>query len=267
MLPFLMPLIAGLTTWAPVIGAGISAVGGLMSASARQEAENKPVTTTNTIDLAKLRADAEANGFNPLTVMRNGGLAGYGTSTTPQFSGTSPAGEFMQGIGGMFGAFSEVRRNETEYSLAQAQIQNYNADTKAKSMMLRPPTYTASRQQVGSGLAAPKNVSPGTYKIWGYDMEMNPKWSSAEDLEAWHGDAADLFAPARFNDDLIYNAPRMVNDFKNWVGGQFAITKSDGSGWGIGIEMDKAPPPRYRDSKSGGGVSYDNGKTYVPLPK
>lgn len=232
---FLAPLLAGLATWAPVIGTAVSAVGGLMSAGARRdhelsiaEAQSKPQVTTNTVDLAKMRADAEANGFNPLTVLRAGGMAGYGVQTSPALmarptSPTSPVGEFLGGIGGMFGAFQEVRRNENEHSLVQAQIQNYNADTKAKSMMLRVPSYTAPTTETTKADMSGK--SPGSYKVFGYELNMNPWWSSADDLEQWHGDSADLWAPLRFNDDLRYNAPRMWNDFTNWLGSEFKVEK------------------------------------------
>lgn len=52
-----------------------------------------PIVSMNTVDYASMVADAEASGFNPLTVLRNGGSAGYSTSVTlPSMSQTTTSG-------------------------------------------------------------------------------------------------------------------------------------------------------------------------------
>lgn len=281
MLPFLAPLLAGFATWAPVIGTAVSAVGAVMNASAQRdhelsiaEAQSKPQVVTHTADLAKLRADAEANGFNALTVLRAGGLSAYGSTTSPPLmaratSPTSPVGQLFSGIGSTFGAFTEVRRNQAEYDLAQAQIRNYDADSKAKSQMFRAPQYTGARVTTtqtgvpGQGKAA--TPIPGqnnrdfrapvgaeqtdwpSYRVGGYELMQNPWWTSAEDMEAWHGDMADGWAPFRFNDDLIFNSNRIVSDLTGWAVDNFGITKiEDGTGSGeplrIGISYSSDKP-------------------------
>lgn len=278
MLPFLMPLLAGFATWAPVIGTAVSAVGGLINAGAQRdhemsiaEAQSKPQVTTHTADLAKLRADAEANGFNALTVLRAGGLSAYGSTTSPPLmaratSPTSPVGQLFSGIGATFGAFTEVQRNKTEYDLAQAQIRNYDADSKLKSQMYRTPQYTAPRVTTSGGVPG-KGVAatpiPGQsdrtarapvggektdwpkYRVFGYELLQNPWWTSAEDMETWHGDAADGFSPFRMNDDLIYNSDRIMQSLGSWGLENFGLTKipegergSNGE-FSIGVKGDK----------------------------
>lgn len=112
--------------------------------------------TTNTVDYKKLVRDAEAAGFNPLTALRNGGAAGFTTTSTPALSGIADAlgtaGNFLAN----FDPMADDRR-EQEYELVQAQIANLNASTAAtnRSQSFSVPTYTAGqREQRPSGQAA-----------------------------------------------------------------------------------------------------------------
>lgn len=97
--------------------------------------------------------NAEAAGFNPLTALRNGGAAGFTTTTTPALStgeviadAAGKVGEFLQD----FDPLADDRR-EAEYSLVQAQIANLNASTDALRKPLRQPqsfnvpSYTAGQ--------------------------------------------------------------------------------------------------------------------------
>jgi hypothetical protein len=119
--------------------------------------------------IKRLVADAEEAGFNPLTLLRNGGGAGYSGGYAPlseaPLSRTAPvrqapyqggvgeavgnwAGNFMAG----FDPFADDRR-ELEYQLVQAQVRNLNAST-ASFQSFRAPTYSASsREQRPSGTA------------------------------------------------------------------------------------------------------------------
>ena len=62
-----LPFLAALAPFAPLIGGAIGAVGQLMAP--------KPKASAGSIDLKGLRRDAEEAGFNPLTIIRGGGGA------------------------------------------------------------------------------------------------------------------------------------------------------------------------------------------------
>lgn len=130
--------------------------------------------------------DAEAAGFNPLTALRNGGAAGFTTTTTP---GLSTAQRVVNGISGAaqsflanFDPFAD-RRRELEFKLAEAQIANLNADTLARGAFGRAPVVSAGpvylpmgRQNggavSGSGLVPPSVQAnlPGFGTVFGTSM-------------------------------------------------------------------------------------------------
>lgn len=86
--------------------------------------------------------DASAAGFNPLTALRNGGAAGF-TSTTMSGGGLSRVGEAIGAAGNFLANFDPFadRRREVEFRLAEAQIANLNADTMARGRW-NVPTYS-----------------------------------------------------------------------------------------------------------------------------
>jgi hypothetical protein len=84
---FLAPLLAKLTASA----IGKAAVGGVVGAVAANIGRK---TTKPSIDLVGMRNDAMKAGFNPLTVMRNGGMSGY---MIPAMSKQSFVGQMLGG--------------------------------------------------------------------------------------------------------------------------------------------------------------------------
>ena len=90
---------------------------------------------TSTVDYKQMVRSAEKAGFNPLTALRNGGAAGFTTTTTPGLSGgavlANAVGGAAQSFLANFDPFAD-RRRETEFRLAEAQIANLNADTRAR---------------------------------------------------------------------------------------------------------------------------------------
>lgn len=131
---------------------------------------DKDQTVTNRVDYKRMVKDAEAAGFNPLTALRNGGAAGFTTTTTPGLSGSAV---FANAIGGAaqsflanFDPFAD-RRRETEFRLAEAQIANLNADTRIRlggfgmtpaisgGSVYRPMGRPAQAGLSGSGLVPP----------------------------------------------------------------------------------------------------------------
>lgn len=183
-----LPFLAALAPFAPLIGGAIGAVGSFLSA---QEA-NKPKTQTGSIDLMRLRADAEAAGFNPLTIIRGGGLAGY-ANTTFSGGGFSPFGEALSTFGSGVAAWQydpySQQRQAMEFKLAQAQLDNLNASTAA----------LGSRNVFGGGVLSskPKPASPGTVlQFAGVPFDPPPGWSPSSDVTDQLGEPWEwLYAP------------------------------------------------------------------------
>ncbi|RWF85098.1 MAG: hypothetical protein EOR33_20295 [Mesorhizobium sp.] len=88
---------------------------------------------------------AEKAGFNPLTAIRNGGSAGF-TSTTTQGPGglsaaLSAAGNFLQN----FDPFADAKRTQ-ESRLVEAQIANLNASTGSYNRTAATPSGPVLRR-------------------------------------------------------------------------------------------------------------------------
>jgi len=75
--------------------------------------------------------NAEAAGFNPLTALRNGGAAGFMTTTSPGLSSGEVLANAAGEVGNFLSNFDPMadQKREAEYQLVQAQIANLNAST------------------------------------------------------------------------------------------------------------------------------------------
>lgn len=92
-----------MVAWGPIIGAGISAIGSLFG-------KDKEETTT-TINYRAMARQAEKAGFNPLTAIRNGGSAGFTTTTHPGLSMMDRFGAAFQTIGNAIASY-DARADE-----------------------------------------------------------------------------------------------------------------------------------------------------------
>jgi len=102
--------------WGQLAAATIGALGARKTAKAMQGA--------NDLDLAKLRREAEQNGFNPLTVLRATG--GQGSTKGP--SGNLASGAFFQTFAQGIPSILEANYNK---KMKDAQLTNLNASTKS----------------------------------------------------------------------------------------------------------------------------------------
>lgn len=154
--------------------------------------------SSGSIDFGRLVKDAEAAGFNPLTVLRSGGLAGYSTTNTlstsrskvardtmtyfspgetpmapapgnaPVVQATNPIGDALNaGVNAYLSHDKHAEeRRRLEFGLAQAQLDNLNSDTAMNRRRLAIPTYThpGTRQTRGGfagQIAADRNGGLG----------------------------------------------------------------------------------------------------------
>lgn len=103
--------------WQQIIGAGLGALGSLFGDDDEQ-------TTTTTVDYKAMAKSAEKAGFNPLTALRNGGSAGFTTTTAPALSMADRFGSMFQQLGNAIMAFDPRadERAALEAGLMRAQI-------------------------------------------------------------------------------------------------------------------------------------------------
>lgn len=146
--------------WSALLGAGISALGSIFG----KDDDEKKVTST--VDYKKMAREAEAAGFNPLTVLRNGGSAGFTTTHHPALSAKAGFGEAFQTIGNALMSFDARadERAELEQQLLKAQIDQINRSGGASKRLwsMDVPVGAGSTISLkpgvsgaGSGVAAP----------------------------------------------------------------------------------------------------------------
>lgn len=161
-LPFLAPL-AGFAGKAVAALGGAKAVAGAVGSTlvnaygARQQA--KAQAQAGQLDLGRLRAEAQAHGFNPLTVL--GATGGAGFQSGPAVPG------FLSMASGMIGpAFQqqfENTRQRTNDAIANSLLEAQTTNLKAQTARLQT-SLTRS--------ATP--IQPKTWDEWGYINAYNP---------------------------------------------------------------------------------------------
>lgn len=173
-----LPLLAAIAPFAPLISGAISGLGSLLAPKPKPQTQ----TVSNSIDLARLRADAEANGFNPLGIIRAGGLAGYGTSTetlsaAPDMRLSNALSSFGSGFASwQYDPYGEAK-SLAELALAKAQIKSYAATGAPSGLSLQTPKSSGT-------FSGPVS----DYVLAGFNIKGDPNWSDAQVLEDRHGD-------------------------------------------------------------------------------
>lgn len=210
----------------PVLGL----VGKLFGSKKKEE-------TVNRVDYARMVADAEAAGFNPLTALRNGGSAGFSVTSHPVLSSREVIGQAMGEVGNFlsnFDPFADQKR-EAEFNLVQAQIRNLNAssDALARSQSFNVPSYSAGAvERRPSGTAA--QLAPSTWDRVtaagaGWSWGINPANTPAQEVEDQYAEIpANIVGTANWLDDMrreytgenkpyeLPNFPKIIGDW--WQG-------------------------------------------------
>lgn len=166
--PFLLGLLPAL------IGGGLSA----LSRLAMPKPKPIVVTHENTIDFEKFRADAEAAGFNPVAVMRFGGLSGYmrGSSTESAPPDTRLA-DAIGAFGMALGSWDPLRAK-----LAGAELKLLGAQTKY---------YSSAALGSAAGVSSGAFSTDLDLRTFGFKVGQNPGASNAEDWQQRYGEIGD----------------------------------------------------------------------------
>jgi len=140
-----------------------SLIGGALSLFGGRKQKDQVVK--NEVDYGKMVSSATAAGFNPLTALRNGGSAGFTTTTSPSLSNS---GSILGNIGGVLGEALDNKAESIKEFRPDTALMDYQLRglTKVPTPSLRPAsTYTGvkvSRQATpvaGPSAGTPASVS------------------------------------------------------------------------------------------------------------
>lgn len=159
--------------WGAIIGAGVGLVGKLFGGDDDKKESSR-------VDYKQMVRDAEAAGFNPLTVLRAGGAAGYTQTSHPALSSFNPLGAAAEAIGTVAMNYDGEadKRRALEFDLLNAQLENIQTDTKARMRSMEVPVRIGS-QAVDAGGRPIKSASgdlglPGGFSVG--DISITNPW-------------------------------------------------------------------------------------------
>ncbi|KQZ96898.1 hypothetical protein ASD74_06485 [Rhizobium sp. Root564] len=210
--------------WGELLTSGASLLGGLFGSKKKQ-------TTTSEVDYSKMAANAQAAGFNPLTAIRNGGSAGFTTTTSPTISAMP---EVLGNLGGILGNALDKKLDPIEAK--KREIDTILLDRQLGQLKMGPqvpggwkPRSTFEGTKVSTQLAprvgpsattkaasvpAP-NYKKDDAKIIQYGdgtgWQPNPWMPSADTIEQDFGDVA----------GSLYGVPKIIGDL-GWNGYRLA---------------------------------------------
>lgn len=202
---------------------------------------SKTQKTESSVDYSKMVKRATAAGFNPLTALRNGGSAGFTTTTSPSVSSLP---DVLGNIGGVLGGALdnrldpiEAKKREVDTVLLDRQLSSLKAGPQLPSRLYAPREYfgTSVSQQlaprVGPSASTRSASVPATKSGFKSDMgytqadpptvtnpypkgvEPDPNTPDASAIEDRLGD--DILSPAFWLTaprDISHNADKWLSD-------------------------------------------------------
>lgn len=152
-----------------LIGGVASIIGGLISS---RSGGKSTTVSKNKVNLKRLVRKSEKAGFNPLTVLRNGGVGAFGssTSTTTTHPGLSAVGDAIANFGGTLGTAIErandplqQKRDLAESALLDYQLRAIQSQQAPKPVFGEVPVVTgATTSKVSPMLSGNKNLIPSS---------------------------------------------------------------------------------------------------------
>lgn len=238
-----------------LITAGAGLLGSIFGGKKKQKVET-------TIDYRKMAASAAAAGFNPLTAIRNGGSAGFTTTTSPT---VSQMPEALANLGGVLGGALEkkldpieAKRREPDTALVNAQLSGRVAAKQVPGGFYAPRTFTGTKvsQQLVPRLGATSHKQaasvPANYTPW------NKKLTAGDPPEA-SDLGLDNGRYGLFNPGALPNAGGVVSEVAGepgeWLGGGAKLAEIGGyslyrnvrSAWEDGTRMFREARKREKD--------------------
>lgn len=207
-----------------ILGAVAGPIAGLF------KKKEKPQKVENTVDYVKMRKAAEAAGFNPLTVLRNGGSAGFGTTIQhPSLSlmGRTDFGDVVAAGINAFAGYDpqSEKRQQLEYDLVQAQLQSVQQQNRQQMRSFDVPVRTGMRTEHSSGgfvsrvpvqssnpAGALKVTSPWEGSVFQDYLQVHPGLPDAETGSTRYGEIVEMIGGvAVLGGDLAYSGYKLAN--------------------------------------------------------
>lgn len=225
-----LPFLSAIAPFAPLIGGVVSGLGQLFAPKPKAQ------TVTNSIDLKKLRADAEEAGFNPLTIIRGGGLAGYGSQTIP-------AGPDMR-LSNAFQTFGSALAQWDPFGVERSRLEVATMERDLRSLRR---VGVSSNLSIG-GVPVARGVTDATSpRMFGWNIPVDTGFSDAELYEQRWGElggsvmgvvnlGADLVKASGFNASpgwapLVEGLNKAATDFDKWLRPERYNTYTTGGGF------------------------------------
>lgn len=129
-----------------ILGAVAGPIAGLFK-------KDKPQVTENRVDYKRMVKDAEAAGFNPLTVLRNGGSAGFSTQVHHPALSSGGIGDVLATGINAFASYDPMAesRAELEYQLVQEQLKSVQRSNRNEMRSFNVPQHTGTSARYSSG--------------------------------------------------------------------------------------------------------------------
>lgn len=259
--------------FAELFSAGAGLLSSLFGGSKKQE-------TTTRVNYKQMVKDATKAGFNPLTVLRNGGSAGFTTTTSPTISNTP---EILANLGGVLGQSLgdkldpiNAKKRELDTLLVDRQLRQLKEGPQVVGAFQQSRTFTGTKvsqqlvprlgassyQKTASVPAALANSVPN-YQTedakrvkYGNDTgwQANPWMPSADTIEQDFGDiAGSIYGIPKVVGDLAWNGFRLAksgySDYRKYGPGFVGRQSANRAGAQMGARLRKP----YRPAGGGGG--------------
>lgn len=209
--------------WGPIIGAGISALGSLFGSNKKEQ------KTTTEVDYVKMAENAERAGFNPLTAIRNGGSAGFVTTTHPALSSWGSAfGEAAQILGNALMSWDPQadKRAALENRMLELQLASFDRTNRFGSdgfgtMIFGDVPTAQGSTRVGPGgrpIAIGDRTATNPFHE-DLNIKIDPRQPDAEMAETRYGDLLqEVFGVGVLARDIYHHfKPRVVKDWATTV--------------------------------------------------
>lgn len=250
--------------------------------------KDKPQVTQNRVDYKQMVKDAQAAGFNPLTVLRNGGSAGFSTQVHhPALSSGGWADALATGINA-FASYDPMaeQREMLEYNIVQEQLkqlQRGNANAARRNSFNVPSFSGVSGMRSAGGFVAPsRSAAVGTGSTAGKDvwagtvfepfLSSHPNYPPAQVAEDELGEPISwAYGVGKLGADLAWRQSKRPNIAKAYAEGMDAYEQaarkyastapvrdrgSNAFAQGLMVRKPKPFYPDYEDFRRGQGPAW-----------
>lgn len=148
--------------------------------------------TKQRLDLGHLVKEAQENGFNPLTVMRNGGIAGSSKTIHPSMSSGEFIGQALGVAGEVFDPIAQ-ERDDLEIELLRGEVARLNDSSYISPALAVGGGYAQTVQSDHVDIYNRPDIGyPDGLDFAGQRLAVNPNFSDAGTLSERYGEIVEM---------------------------------------------------------------------------